>query len=502
MREEHDLAPDRSFDGGDLDCGNGLLLLIRRHIDPMAPGELLEILSRESSVEEDLPAWCRLTGNALVSFARRGEVRSYLVEKAPAAAAAGAPPRSVAPAGAASPPPTMVAPEEAVVAPPEIAPLSAMAIGSWPRPPWMLRAIHARTEGRMDEAEFRHTAEDAMRLVIAAQRDAGVDVVTDGEQSRDSYASFVGARLENTQLIPLADLSAMVEDPDEFRRELAALDVPAHEVRHPVAFGPIRRTRPLVLDELRFARRATELPVKVALPGPYLLARTMWLDCLLERAYPTREALADDLVTVLREEVADLLRAGAALVQFDEPVLTEVVFTGAKARRSFMCGSAQREGRGAGRAGLRRRALARVASGFPRAPRGPRLPRQLDEGRGGLLAGDYRPLLPYLREAAVGTLFLEFDAAGGEISVLGELDDRHRIGLGVVNPRADRIESVEEISAGPRGADLVGADRLLLNSDCGFATFADNPVASSDIATEKLRRIASAAAILRDEAGI
>ena len=59
----HPHEPHDSFDGGDLDCGNGLLLLIRKHIDPLTPGQLLEILSTETSVVEDLPAWCRLTGN-------------------------------------------------------------------------------------------------------------------------------------------------------------------------------------------------------------------------------------------------------------------------------------------------------------------------------------------------------------------------------------------------------------------------------------------------------
>ena len=64
-----------------------------------------------------------------------------------------------------------------------------------------------------------------------------MDVVTDGEQRRDSYASFVGARLENCQLIPIVDLLPYVEHPDEFARELRALDVPAESVRHPAVFG-------------------------------------------------------------------------------------------------------------------------------------------------------------------------------------------------------------------------------------------------------------------------
>ena len=77
--------------------------------------------------------------------------------------------------------------------------------------------------------------------------------------------------------------------------------------------------------------------MKVALPGPYLLTRTMWLECVSRRAYASREALADDIVRVLREELHFLLAAGAALVQFDEPVLTEVVFGGREAGPQRSC---------------------------------------------------------------------------------------------------------------------------------------------------------------------
>jgi 5-methyltetrahydropteroyltriglutamate--homocysteine methyltransferase len=165
--ERHPYEADASFDGGDLDCGNGLLLLIRQHIDPLEPGQLLEFRSTEISVEEDFPAWCRMTGNELVSTTRDDRQRSFLVCKGP---------------------------------------LSVMGIGSSPRPRWMLTAIHDRIEGRLSEDDFTATAEDATRLAVAAQLRAGVDVVTDGEQRRDNYASFVGARLDNCQLIPLTDL--------------------------------------------------------------------------------------------------------------------------------------------------------------------------------------------------------------------------------------------------------------------------------------------------------
>src|SRR6185436_19841441 len=78
---QHLLVPDVSFDGGNMDCGGGLLLLIRRHIDPLPRGGLLEILSTDSSVEGDLPAWCRLTGNQLVSWIKAVPQRRYLVCK-------------------------------------------------------------------------------------------------------------------------------------------------------------------------------------------------------------------------------------------------------------------------------------------------------------------------------------------------------------------------------------------------------------------------------------
>jgi uncharacterized OsmC-like protein/TusA-related sulfurtransferase len=75
-------APDAVCDGGDLDCGSGLLLIIRNAMAPLAPGGVLEVRSREGSVREDLPAWCRMVGHALLGSAE-GENRAtrYLIRK-------------------------------------------------------------------------------------------------------------------------------------------------------------------------------------------------------------------------------------------------------------------------------------------------------------------------------------------------------------------------------------------------------------------------------------
>jgi 5-methyltetrahydropteroyltriglutamate--homocysteine methyltransferase len=498
----HPHAPDASFDGGDLDCGSGLLLLIRQHIDPLPRGGLLEFLSTETSVKEDLPAWCRLTGNALLSIVPAGKGTSYLVCKGSLEERGGQ--RAIAvtvkplvqTTAAVHIPDRLPAPAVA----PAIPPLAVTGIGSWPRPRWMVQAVHDRLESRLSDEEFQVTADDAVRLCVDAQLRAGADVLTDGEQRRDSYASFVGGRLDNCQLIPLTDLLPLVNDPEQFQRELRALDVPASDVRHPAVFGPLGRSRPIAVHELAFLKTLTQKPVKIALPGPYLLTRTMWMECISDNAYNSREHIAQDIVRVLREELADLLAAGAALVQFDEPVLSEVVFTGPTQQRSFMCGALSERGDAATELAFARDLLNAVTHGFPRERLGLHMCRgnwTPDEST--CLSGDYRPLVSTLAQINVGTYFLELcTPRAGEAEVLRALPDDRRVGVGVVNQKHRDVESIEQIVAQAEHAvQLFGAQRVLLNPDCGFATFADNPVTSSSVAQTKLKAISQAAAILR-----
>jgi 5-methyltetrahydropteroyltriglutamate--homocysteine methyltransferase len=514
--DRHAWPADDSFDGGTLDCGNGLLLLIRKHIDPLQNGALLEIRSQESSVVEDLPAWCRLTKNELISCTHQAQEWSFLVSKGPfrgrraenvsnsAAATTSAVARGSMPLPH-SPRPVVIPdrlPE--IAAAPAVRPLSVMGIGSWPRPRWMLQAIHAHIAGQLSETEFQQTAEDAVRLCVAAQERAGVDIVTDGEQRRDSYASFVGGILDNCQLIPVTDLLPYVDDPVEFERELRALDVPAESVRHPAVFGPLGRSRPLGVEEARFVKTLTPKPVKVALPGPYLLTRTMWMECISDRAYATREALARDIVRVLREELFDLLAAGVTLVQFDEPVLTEVVYHPPRQNRTFMCGALGAKREPGAELAFALELLDEVVAGAPAERTALHICRgNWSRDEKVALAGNYAPLLTFLRQVPVGTLMLELcTPRAGELEVLAELPERLRFGVGVVNPKSAVVESEDAIlERAERAVQLFGRERVLLNPDCGFATFSDNPVNTAEIAEQKLTAIARVAARLREQHG-
>ena len=98
-----------------------------------------------------------------------------------------------------------------------------------------------------------------------------------------------------------------------------------------------------------------------------------------------------------------------------------------------------------------------------------------------VLAGGYEPLMDVMKRVDVGTLFLELATPrAGDAAVLRGLPDDKRVGVGVVNPKTSEVEAAEAVRERiGRAIDLFGRERVLLTPDCGFATFADNPVASS-----------------------
>ncbi|MBI5432785.1 MAG: hypothetical protein HZA52_08150 [Planctomycetes bacterium] len=243
----------------------------------------------------------------------------------------------------------------------------------------------------------------------------------------------------------------------------------------------------------------------VALPGPYLLTRTMWLECVSDRAYADREALARDVVRVLREELAHLLADGVALVQFDEPVLSEVVFGRARQNRSFMCGALGEKLDVEPELAFAARLLDELGAGLP----SDRLALHVCRGNWSpdetvALSGDYTALLPLLARVPMRTLFLELcTPRAGDEHVLAALPPEKRVGVGVVNQKHAAIESREAIcTEAERVIEYLGPDRVLLNPDCGFATFADNPLADRTIAQAKLAASAAAARVLRARHGL
>jgi methionine synthase II (cobalamin-independent) len=209
-------------------------------------------------------------------------------------------------------------------------------VGSWPRSRNLLKMLRGYQKGAVSRADFAAVAEDEIRRTVDLQEQAGLDILVDGEHRRESFYAFVTEKIGGTTLMSLAEMLDYVEDKAEFEEMLRTMDMPASAVKNPTCVGKLSRREPLALEDLHFMRTLTRKPVKITLPGPYLLTRSMWVTALTRKAYRNHKKMADDIVRILREELIDLRDAGCDFVQFDEPVLTEVVMSEECDRRTFM----------------------------------------------------------------------------------------------------------------------------------------------------------------------
>ncbi len=378
-------------------------------------------------------------------------------------------------------------------------------VGSWPRPPWLLEALRRRQAGQLSFTEFQEVADRAVLEALRFQEEAGIDIVTDGEQRRDNFYSFVVEKLDGVRLMTVAEMLAYAEDKTFFEQVLRQRDVPAYAIKTPVVVDRVRLKEPLALDELRFLRRHTRRPVKVPLPGPYLLTRTMWVRGLSDSAYPTARDLAADIVTILRDEVLRLKEAGASFIQLDEPALTEVVFQPPVRTRTFMCASLSAAAEDPSRELEWATDLVnRVVEGVDGVRVGVHICRgNWTTNEAALLTGSYEPLVGALAGMRVSQWVLEFATPrAGDLGVLKPLAGLRELGLGVVNPRTAEVESPDAIVGRVEEAlQYFRPEQVFLNPDCGFGTFAEAPVATAEVASAKLRAMVRAAEILRRRYG-
>ena len=368
-------------------------------------------------------------------------------------------------------------------------------VGSWPRPPQVAEAARQLRRKRIDRREFHRIADAAVVDLLRLQEEVGCDIVTDGELRRDNFYSFVSQKLAGVRLMTLAEMLDVVEDKAGFERLLQTLDVPAYSISSPICVGRLERREPVTVDDLRFVRRHTTRPVKVTLPGPYLLTRAMFVPELTRAFYPTKEHLAEDVVALLRAELAELSGEGVDFVQFDEPVLTELAFSHGNTR-TFMCAALAARSDPTEELELAVSLINRVVEGFRGIRTGVHVCRgnwSRDETT--LLSGSYGTLAPYLGRLRVDQLVLEY--ATQRAGDLMRFEVRE-LGIGVVNPRTDAVESTAAICQSVEEAlRFYAPEQIFLNPDCGFGTFSSRPMNSGEVAAAKMRAIAAAAARLR-----
>ena len=376
-------------------------------------------------------------------------------------------------------------------------------VGSWSRPGWLIQALRRWQAGEMTKQEFDEVADEAVLLAIKYQEDAGVDIITDGEQRRDNFYSFVVSKLSGMELMKVSDLMDYMKDRARFEETLRALDVPAFAIKSPIATKKLRPRDGLTLDEIDFLSKHTSKQVKVPLPGPYMLLRSSWFEGLSDEAYPTQEELAQDIVKILRDEILSLKERGVDFIQFDEPTLSQVVL-GEESAETFMCAAMGTRKDPSEELELAVRLMNETVEGIDGVRTGVHVCRgNWSRREDVLLTGNYGPMLPYLMQMEVDQLVLEFATPrAGELEVFKEYQNEKEIGLGVVNPRTDEIESPHDIVNKVKEAlRYFEPEKIYLNPDCGFGTFAERNVNIATTAFKKLQSVTAAAEMLRQEYG-
>jgi 5-methyltetrahydropteroyltriglutamate--homocysteine methyltransferase len=355
----------------------------------------------------------------------------------------------------------------------------------------------------MSDSEFNRLADQEVISCIRAQEEAGVDIVTDGEQRRDNFYSYVVDKLAGMQLMKVSDLLDYANDRARMEEVLRALDVPAFAIKSPIVVGKLEKKEGLSLDELAFMKEHTDRQIKIPIPGPYMLTRSSWFEGLSDKVYESAEELSKDVVTILREEVLALRDMGCDFIQFDEPILSQIVF-GEESTETFMCAALPQRRDPTEELEFAVRLINETMEGISGVRTGVHVCRgNWSRKEDVLLVGNYGPMLPHLMQMNIDQLVLECATPrAGEMEVFKEYTNEKEIGLGVVNPRTDEIEPVEDIVARVRDIlQYFSPDKVYLNPDCGFGTFAERNVNTPEIAEKKLQVMSEAAVMLRAEFG-
>ncbi|AME09119.1 5-methyltetrahydropteroyltriglutamate--homocysteine methyltransferase [Gemella sp. oral taxon 928] len=214
-------------------------------------------------------------------------------------------------------------------------PFTTTLIGSLPRSKKLL-ALKEQTllTTKYNEA-YKEQLEKETEQAIKMQIAAGIDVVVSGELNRDNYMSYIAEKVDGVALLTMEELRELAANVGEFDKSLEEMDAADNTMCSPVCFDKIDTDVPLNSEELERLERMTDKMFKMTIPSPYLLTRSMWMKKVSSRAYSSRKELGKDVVKLLINEVRRLVSKGVKIIQIDEPILSEVVFTRDKGEQSF-----------------------------------------------------------------------------------------------------------------------------------------------------------------------
>ena len=329
--------------------------------------------------------------------------------------------------------------------------------GSLPKPVWLAEPETLWSPWKLQGDDLIEAKQDALRLSLDDQHRAGIDIVSDGEQTRQHFVTTFIEHLDGVDF--------------ENRKTMRIRN--RYDASVPVVVGAVSRPKSVFVEDAKFLRAQTDQPIKWALPGPMTM-----IDTLYDDHYGSREKLAWEFAKILNAEARELEAAGVDIVQFDEPAFNvffdEVndwgVATLEKAAEGLMCETAVHICYGYG---IKANTDWKKTLG--------------SEWR------QYEEAFPKLRTSSIDMISLEAQNARVPMDLI-ELIRGKKVMVGAIDVATDTIETPEEVADTLRRAlQFVDADKLYPATNCGMAPL------SRRVANGKLRALSAGAEIVRQE---
>ncbi|MGK9220440.1 MULTISPECIES: methionine synthase [unclassified Microbacterium] len=330
-------------------------------------------------------------------------------------------------------------------------------VGSLPKPSWLAEPETLWSPWKLEGAALTEGKQDAMRIAVQEQTRRGIDIIGDGEQTRQH---FVTTFIEHLDGVDFAQ-----------RRTVRIRD--RYDASVPTVVGAVHRERPVFVDDAAFLRASTDRPIKWTLPGPMTM-----VDTLYDAHYRSREKLAWEFATILNQEARELEAAGVDIIQFDEPAfnvfLDEVKDWGVAALERAC-------------EGLRAETAVHICYGYG-------IKANTDwKATLGSQWRHYEESFPLLQRSAVDIVSLECHHSRVPLELV-ELVRGKKVMLGAIDVADETVETPEEVADTLRRAlAYVDADKLVPSTNCGMAPF------PREVALRKLSALSAGAAILREE---
>ena len=333
-------------------------------------------------------------------------------------------------------------------------------VGSLPKPAWLAPPEKLWSPWKLEGNQLLEAKQDALRVSFHEQQLAGIDIISDGEQTRQHFVTtFIehlsGVDFHNRKTVKIRD---------------------RYDASVPVVVDEVARQKAVFVDDAKFLRKQTNKPIKWALPGPMTM-----VDTLYDNHYKSREKLGWEFAKALNEEARELQDAGVDIIQFDEPAFN-VFFDEVNDWGMAVLEKAIE--------GLNCETAIHICYGYGIKANTDWKKTLGSEWR------QYEEIFPKIQNLTIDMVSLECHNSHVPFNLI-ELLRGKKVMIGAIDVATNRIETPEEVAKTLRKAlEFVDVENLYPSTNCGMAPLSRN------VARRKLNALSAGAKIIRKELGI